>query len=601
MSELLRFDGRVVVITGAGSGLGRSHALAFASRGASVVVNDLGTSLTGRGASTAAADAVVEEITRAGGEAVASYDSVEDGERIVETAIRAFGGVDLVINNAGVLRDTSFQNLSQDDWDLVYRVHLLGAYRVTHAAWSRMRQNGYGRVIFTASAAGLYGNVGQANYSMAKLGVHGLSQTLSLEGRKRNILVNTIAPVVGSRMTETVLPKPVADALKPELVTPLVLWLCHERCLETGGLFEVGGGFMGKLRWQRAEGKLFPGCAAVTPEEVRASWDAISGFDHVTYPADVATSLRPMLKNASAPAAGGRNLIDVEEALAYEGPPVSSSYQERDLTIYALAVGAADNPLDRRDLRFVYDRHDEGFLALPTYAVTPPLGMMMDDVRRGARTPGLSYGFDRMLHVEHYLELKRPLPRRACLTHRARIKNVYDTGRHAIVVRAISTADDTGEELFYNEFTLLIRGAGGSGAPPRPPARSDRSPDREPDAVVVQKTAANQALLYRLSGDWNPLHADPAFAKSFGFDRPILHGLCTLGYAARHVIEQFAPEGDPRFFRSIRVRFAEPLFPGETIRTEMWKAADRIVFQVSVVERNLIALIGHVDFLRMAT
>jgi 3-hydroxyacyl-CoA dehydrogenase/3a,7a,12a-trihydroxy-5b-cholest-24-enoyl-CoA hydratase len=586
MSNELRFDGKVVIVTGAGNGLGRSHALAFGKRGAKVVVNDLGGSHTGQGKSSAAADKVVEEIKAAGGQAVANYDSVEDGAKIVQTAMDAFGGVDIVINNAGILRDTSFQKMTQEDWDLIYRVHVLGAFRVTHAAWNHMRDKGYGRIVFTASAAGIYGNFGQANYSMAKLGVHGMAQTLALEGKKKNVLVNTIAPIAGSRMTETVLPKDLIDALKPEYVTPLVLWLCHEQSSETGSLFEVGGGFMGKLRWERSEGKLFKLGRDITPEQVQKAWSAITSFEKTTHPADITQSMQPILGNLQSKAKGGNEFIDVDEALGYEFPPITSSYDERDLALYALGVGAARNPLDEKDLKLVYEMHGDGFLALPTFAVTPPLKMMMEEAKKGAKAPGLNYGFDRVLHGEQYLEVKRPLPPKAKLTHKAKIKDIFDKGKHAIVVQAVTTTDETGQELFYNEFTTFVRGAGGWGGDRGPSAEVNVPPNRAPDAVVSEKIPENQALLYRLSGDWNPLHADPNFAKAFGFDKPILHGLCTFGYAARHVIQKFSPNGDPRYFKSIRARFADTVFPGDTIKTEMWKEGDKIVFRTSVEGRE---------------
>ena len=196
MSDL-RFENRVAIVTGAGNGLGRAHALLLAAHGAKVVVNDLGGGHTGAGKSSGAADKVVEEIKAAGGEAVANYDSVEDGAKIVQTALDTFKRVDIVINNAGILRDTSFPKMTDQDWDLIYRVHVLGSFRVTQAAWPHMRDAGYGRVIMTASAAGIYGNFGQANYSMAKLGLHGFAQTLAIEGLKRGIRVNTFAPICG--------------------------------------------------------------------------------------------------------------------------------------------------------------------------------------------------------------------------------------------------------------------------------------------------------------------------------------------------------------------------------------------------------------------
>jgi len=277
MSEL-RYDGRVVIVTGAGAGLGKAYALLFASRGAKVVVNDLGTSHKGEGAGTRAADQVVDEIKKAGGDAVANYDSVEFGEKIVKTALDAFGRVDIVINNAGILRDVSFIKMSQQDWDLIYKVHLLGAYSVTKAAWPHMREKKYGRVIFTASAAGIYGNFGQANYSAMKIALIGLSNTLALEGKSSNIHVNCIAPVAGTRMTATVMPPDLVEALKPEYITPLVAYLCHEGTQETGGLFEVGAGWVSKLRWERTKGKFFNVKNGLEPEQFRDNWSEVVDF-----------------------------------------------------------------------------------------------------------------------------------------------------------------------------------------------------------------------------------------------------------------------------------------------------------------------------------
>ncbi len=296
MSEV-RFDGRVAIVTGAGNGLGRSHALAFAARGAKVVVNDLGGSTFGEGADKAAADLVVDEIKVAGGEAVANYDSVTDGDKIVQTALDAFGRVDIVVNNAGILRDVTFHKMSEADWDLVYDVHVKGAFAVTRAAWPLMREQEYGRVIFTASAAGIYGNFGQVNYSMAKLGQHGMSQALAQEGKKRNILVNTIAPMAGSRMTETVLPAEIVGQLKPEYVTPLVLKLCDEKSNEYGGLYEVGAGWFGKMRWERARGVGLPIGDGISPEDVNAAWDRITDFSDATHPRSVSQGMMALMEN----------------------------------------------------------------------------------------------------------------------------------------------------------------------------------------------------------------------------------------------------------------------------------------------------------------
>jgi len=202
-----------------------------------------------------------------------------------------------VVNNAGILRDKTFHKMEDADWDLVYRVHVEGAYKVTRAAWPHMREQGYGRVIFTASTSGIYGNFGQSNYGMAKLGLYGLTRTLALEGRKNNILVNAIAPTGGTRMTEGLIPPQVFEQLKPELVSPLVVYLASEQCQETSGLFEVGGGWMGKVRWERSLGAGFDPKAGFDAEDVAASWQQICDFENAAHPADNMEALKEMMAN----------------------------------------------------------------------------------------------------------------------------------------------------------------------------------------------------------------------------------------------------------------------------------------------------------------
>ena len=295
MSEAIRFEDKVVVVTGAGGGLGRAHALLFARHGAKVVVNDLGGSAQGEGANASAADRVVEEIRQAGGTAVANHDSVTDGGKIVQQALDSFGRVDVVVNNAGILRDKTFHKMEDADWDLVYKVHVEGAYKVTRAAWPHMREQNYGRVIFTASTSGIYGNFGQSNYGMAKLGLYGLTRTLAIEGRKNNILINAIAPTGGTRMTEGLIPPQVFEQLKPELVSPLVVYLASNACEETSGLFEVGGGWIGKTRWERSLGAGFDPRVGFSPEDVAASWQQICDFEGAAHPADNLEALKEMM------------------------------------------------------------------------------------------------------------------------------------------------------------------------------------------------------------------------------------------------------------------------------------------------------------------
>lgn len=246
MSEKIDFDGRVAVVTGAGAGLGRVYALEFARRGAKVVVNDLGGARDGLGESKAPAENVVTEIRDLGFEAVSNFDNVatkEGGENIVKTAVENFGSIDILVNNAGILRDKSFVKMEKENWDAVLDVHLNGAYNVTKPAFAHMKERGYGRIIMTTSAAGLYGNFGQTNYSAAKMALVGFMNALKIEGLKNNIFVNTIAPIAASRLTEDILPAEMLDKMKPEFIAPLVTYLASESCRETGQIYNAGMGF----------------------------------------------------------------------------------------------------------------------------------------------------------------------------------------------------------------------------------------------------------------------------------------------------------------------------------------------------------------------
>ena len=279
----LRYDGQVAIVTGAGAGLGRCYALDLASRGAKVVVNDLGGARDGAGGGSAsAADLVVDEIVAAGGEAVASYDSVsttEGGQAIVDRAVEAFGRVDILINNAGILRDRSLVKMEPSDWEAVLAVHLDGAYNVTQPAFKLMKAQGYGRIVMTTSAAGLFGNFGQTNYSAAKMALVGFMNTLKLEGRKYDVKVNTVAPIATTRLTEDILPPDMQAKMQPEHVAPLVLYYCWEGCEETGQIVNAGAGFFSRAALVSSPGTVVGGGDIPTVEDIAANWDAIVDMD----------------------------------------------------------------------------------------------------------------------------------------------------------------------------------------------------------------------------------------------------------------------------------------------------------------------------------
>ncbi|MCX5868466.1 MAG: SDR family oxidoreductase [Proteobacteria bacterium] len=268
----VRFDGRVAIVTGAGGGLGRAHAMLLASRGAKVVVNDLGGAMDGTGKGTAAAEKVCAEIKAKGGQAEPDFNSVSTmagAMGLIETAKKAFGKVDILVNNAGILRDVSLMKMREEDWDAVIAVHLKGTFNCTKAAFPVMREGNYGRIVNTTSSAGLFGNFGQTNYAAAKMGIVGFGNALKHEGAKYNIKVNTIAPFGGTRLTATVLPPPVLEAMKPEVVSPMVAYLCSEECGLTGNIIVAGAGYFGRVAMREGKGCAFDGSKPITLEMIR--------------------------------------------------------------------------------------------------------------------------------------------------------------------------------------------------------------------------------------------------------------------------------------------------------------------------------------------
>jgi acyl dehydratase/putative sterol carrier protein len=438
-----------------------------------------------------------------------------------------------------------------------------------------MKQN-YGRIINTASAVGLYGNFGQANYSTAKAGILGLSTSLAQEGKKNNVLVNVIAPNAGTAMTATILPQEIVDMLKPDYVAPLVGFLGHESNQHCGSVFEVGSGWFSQVHWQRSGGYRLDTSRPVSVEDVASNWTKFNSFDgKVDYPNNAQesfSSIIAMLSSRRKSASGGGN---------------SFEFTKRDVMLYNLGVGCTE-----KELKYVYEGSPE-FAAIPTFGVIPAFVIMMD-----AKMEEYASGYNpaMLLHGEHYLEVIKPLPVQGKLRSERNVLQVLPKGKGCIVVLQLKTFDEQGDLLTINEGTIFLRNAtpkktvNNVGERQKLSLETPTIPDRQPDKVVKQKIPNNQAAIYRLSGDYNPLHVDDAFAKMGGFSKPILHGLCSYGHAAQHVLKAFAGD-NPALFKAIKARFTKHVFPGETIQTEMWKISpNRIAFQVRVLERDDIVI-----------
>jgi NAD(P)-dependent dehydrogenase (short-subunit alcohol dehydrogenase family) len=278
----VRLDGRVALVTGAGAGLGREHALTLASLGAKVVVNDVGTTVHGDNGDPTPADRVVAEIVARGGEAVAHHESIAEPEgarSLVDLALERFGTVDVLVNNAGILRDKTFRKMSLEDFEAVLRVHLMGTVFCTHAAWPVMIDHGYGRIVVTTSGSATNGNFGQSNYAAAKLGVVGLMNVLALEGVRKGVLINAIAPGAATRMTTELIPGEIREYLSPGLVSPVVAYLCSESCTDTGCIIWSVAGKVSRVFYAETPGVQFDPSDPLDPDEVEAAWPQIMDLE----------------------------------------------------------------------------------------------------------------------------------------------------------------------------------------------------------------------------------------------------------------------------------------------------------------------------------
>jgi len=537
---------------------------------------------------------VVEEIREAGGEAVPNYDSVEDGEKVVQGALDNFGRVDILINNAGILRDKSILRLSDSDWDLVHRVHLRGAFLTSRAAWPHMKKNKYGRIVMTSSVAGLFGNFGQANYSAAKLGLVGLSNTLALEGARSGIQSNVIVPMAASRLTKDILPPDMFESLGPEHIAPVVAWMCHEQCTDTGLVIEAMGGWAGRHQNWRGKGVALLDRVGgqVTPEMVATRWEEITSMEeaeaHENHQEATGLVMARIADNLNEEQEDGGGEKGVKDAIGYESKPYNFRYSFREAIIYALSVGVSTQ--DANGLRFLYEDHPQ-FGPLPTFGVIPAMSGTDGLVTGGV--PGLEIDLTQVLHGEQYIKVVKPMPAAATLTNTYKVQDVLDKGRGMVLLVQIETRDEEGGLLLVNQSSIFVVGAGGFGG-----SRSSehsievrKAPSRSPDATASYATNKDQAALYRMTGDLNPLHISPEFAAMGGFSTPILHGLCSFGIAVRQVMDTFA-NGDPTRLKEMKVRMSKPVLPGQTLVTEMWQEGETVVFATKVAETGDSCLTG---------
>ncbi|ODQ77315.1 hypothetical protein BABINDRAFT_10217 [Babjeviella inositovora NRRL Y-12698] len=564
--------GKVVLITGAGAGLGRSHALWFARYGATVVVNDFKDP-----------HSVVAEIIAKGGKALADkHDVVTQAPEIVKHVLDTYGRIDVLVNNAGILRDKSFLKMTDADWDLVINVHIIGTFNLCKLVWPVFVQQKFGRIINTTSTSGIYGSFGQANYAAAKCGIVSFSKTLAVEGKKNNILVNTIAPHAETAMTLTIFGEGELNKFPPSHVSPMVVLLASDQVPVTGETFEVGAAWVGNTRFQRAKGVVH---LASDKSPFDIDWVAAHFAEAQDFSSGAVAIKSPAESSMAIMASLGGDEDDEDEEDEEDEESANEFYElsPRNIMLYNLGIGAQYD-----ELKYVFEGSKD-FQAIPSIGVIPAM-VQCDD---GYDLDSYLKNFNpmKLLHGEQYLKIKQwPIPTDAKLTTTAHPVQITQKGKNVVCVGGFDTIDKaTGNPVFYNEMTTFIRDAQGESKvySPRPAfaTTSFDAPKRAPDYVVEKKTSDNQAALYRLSGDYNPLHIDPGFAKGGNFDKPILHGLCSFGVSAKALVDKFGN------FEEAKLRFTSVVYPGETLKVEAWKEGkDVVIFRTTVVERNVIVI-----------
>lgn len=399
-------------------------------------------------------------------------------------------------------------------------------------------------------------------------------------------------------MTRSIMPEEMVQAFKPEQVAPLVVALCSDSVPDppTGGLFEVGSGWHARTRWQRSGGYGFPIDVKLIPEAVLGAWKDIVNFDdgRSDNPEDAQDGLKSIMKNMqnrngedqkkSTPQKDAKILDNISKAKNLSSEGTRFSYDDKDVILYNLSIGAK-----RTELPLVYES-SESFQVLPTFGVVPYFGAEVP-WNMDAILPNFSPMM--LLHGEQYLEIRKfPIPTSAELISYPKLVEVIDKGKSAIMISGTITKDAaTGEDVFYNESSAFIRGSGGFGGPTKVAERGaatavHQPPKRQPDSTAEETTTLEQAALYRLNGDRNPLHIDPEFSKMGGFKTPILHGLCFFGISGKHVFQTYGP------IKSIKVRFAGTVLPGQTLRTEMWMERGKVIFQTKVLETGKLCIAG---------
>lgn len=565
--EKVSLKGKVVIITGSGAGLGRAHALAFAKAGAKVVVNDFKDPET-----------VVNEIKKAGGEAVGDKSNVvTQAEQIVKTALDTYGRIDILVNNAGILRDRSFAKITDEEWFAVQDVHVLASFRLSKLVWPIFLKQKSGNIINTTSSSGIYGNFGQTNYATAKSAMLGFSKTLAQEGYKYGIRVNAIAPHAETAMTATSFKENEFNKFDPSQVSPFYVVLASDKVKTTGETFEIGAGYAANTRFQRSWGALSTD-KKPTAEFIRDHFNEITDFTKFQLIKSPKESYLGIFERISSEQNDDDDDDDDDE------DDNIFKYTDRDSILYNLGLGAT-----AKELKYTYEQ-DPNFQVLPTYGVIPFMtvndgGVKIDELLN-------NFDFAYLLHGEQYLKINKfPIPTSARLQTTAKPVAVINKGdKAAVVVGGFNTVDaDSGEEIFYNESTSFIRKAQAKD----PKVYQQRStfataaneiPKRTPDFETTVKTSVDQAAIYRLSGDYNPLHIDSKISKKAGFPNPILHGLATFGISAKQLYEKFGT------YNEAKVRFTSVVFPGEHLKVRAWKEGNKVIFQTLVVERNVIVI-----------